>query len=77
MLVYKSKEMLIEIKRLLFKSCFARAVDRKITVLAEFGRIARRNSLLEMDNIGRPAKMDRYEEARKQVPSSESFQRTR
>lgn len=43
-------------------------------MVAEFGRIAPRVSLVEMDNIGKLAEMDRKEEARRQVTSAESFQ---
>jgi hypothetical protein len=42
--------------------------------VAEFERIARRYSLLEIDNIAKLAKFDRHGEAGKQVPFSEAFQ---
>jgi hypothetical protein len=55
----------------LMPALLCRAVDGKLKAVAEFGR---RDTFLEMNNIGQLGKVDRYEEARKQAPFSASFQ---
>jgi hypothetical protein len=58
----------------LMPALLCRAVDGKLKAVAELGRTACRDTLLEMNNIGQLGKADRYEEARKQAPFSASFQ---